>query len=60
MLLLDLLKVMDGDTTIHVEQAHQEVYHGCAGSINLPIETLQLTVDCIWYSALYNAIWIDI
>lgn len=60
MLLRDLLNVMEGDTKIHVELSHREMYNGRAGSVDLPEELLNVSVKGIWYSTLYNAIWIDI
>lgn len=61
MKLNDLLKVMDLDTKINIQQNYKEIYEGnvadCRGYtfiVNNP------KIKSVWYSTLYNAIMIEL
>ena len=60
MKLLDLIRVMELETKIHVDYENKEVYDGVVKDIDLLLQKLNSTIKCVWYSTLYNAIWIDI
>lgn len=60
MRLIDLIQVMEGDTKVHIEVNHREVYEGQVGDIDLDVETLERNVKSVWLSTMRNAIWIDI
>ena len=56
--LYSLLKVLDADQIIQVEQYSKTVFRGKPGELNPEYE--RHDIKCLWYSFLYKALMVEI